>query len=258
MMPAACWSLAFLLAIPSAGAGPECNRVCEDQLKDVFGCCPQTPTSTGRVGARRSPGVPLVTFQGPSGHPLLAMKQEVSQALYQAVTGSAPSAHGACGATCPVERVHWCDAVAFANRLSVREWLRPAYRIPAGFQPGMDVEACDRLAPEVTWDPTANGWRLPTQAEWEALAVLEDVPADLPARQARSRPACGGLEDRQGICDAVGNVWEWTWDADSEGLRGVRGCSFACAPGTAGVGSSQRCAPGVRDEGIGFRLVRAP
>mgnify|MGYP001138014510 CR=1 FL=1 len=42
-----------------------------------------------------------------------------------------------------------------------------------------------------------------------------------------------------------------------DGRRAVRGCSFQCPPGTAGPGSRLAVAPGLRDEGIGFRLVRA-
>ena len=263
MPPRAVWSLATLVAAAPAQAGPECKRDCEPVVQDVFGCCPATPTSTGRVGSPPDRGVPVVAFEGPAGQALLGMKVEVTQALYQAVTGHAPSANGACGASCPVERVSWCDATAFANRLSARDWLRPAYRFPDGFRPGLDPAACDLAAGAVILDPGANGWRLPTETEWEALASLDEPsvpePPGGPARRVdgRPRPVCDGREERQGACDAVGNVWEWTWDTDSQGARVVRGCSYRCTPGTASAASRQVAAPGSRDEAIGFRLVRA-
>ncbi len=260
-MPALPWSLAALLALGSAGAAPVCDRSCEPLLQDVFGCCPPSPTSTGRVGPLPDRGSPALAFEGSDGRTLLGMKIEVSQALYQAVTGQAPSAHAACGASCPVERVTWCDAVAFANRLSARDWLQPVYGLPDGFRPGMDAASCDGLAGEVTVNARAGGWRLPTEAEWAALVALEGGPSPSEAAsrrvEGRSRPPCDGNDGRQGVCDAVGNVWEWVWDADPDGRRAVRGCSFQCPPGTAGAGSRLAVAPGLRDEGIGFRLVRA-
>jgi len=50
---------------------------------------------------------------------------EVPQALWQEAMGSNPSHFP--GPTRPVEQVSWCDAVDFANRLSAREGLAPAY-----------------------------------------------------------------------------------------------------------------------------------
>ena len=77
-------------------------------------------------------------------------KYAVTQAEYQAVMGTNPSYFR--GDSLPVEMVSWYDAVEFCNRLSQREGLTPAYT---------------RNGDAVTWNRAANGYRLPTEAEWE-------------------------------------------------------------------------------------------
>ena len=82
--------------------------------------------------------------------PYLIAKYEVSQADYRSVTGVNPSYFQ--GDNRPVEMVSWYDAVRFCNALSLSEGLEPAYSIDGT---------------EVTWNRDANGYRLPTEAEWE-------------------------------------------------------------------------------------------
>jgi len=75
---------------------------------------------------------------------------EVTQAEYAEVMGNNPSSFS--GDTLPVENVSWLDAVAYCNARSEREGLTPAYSIDGQ---------------TVTWDRSADGYRLPTEAEWE-------------------------------------------------------------------------------------------
>jgi len=76
-------------------------------------------------------------------------KYEVTQQQYQSVMGENPSDFD--GENNPVEDVSWYDAIEFCNKLSEQEGLTPCYNI--------DGE-------NTTCDFSANGYRLPTEAEW--------------------------------------------------------------------------------------------
>jgi len=78
---------------------------------------------------------------------------EVRQSDYERVMGINPSHFT--GADLPVENVTWFDAVAYCNALSVEAGLTPVYMVDGD---------------TVTWDRSANGYRLLTEAEWEYAA----------------------------------------------------------------------------------------
>lgn len=143
---------------------------------------------------------------------------EVTQNQWEQVMGENPSFHTECGEDCPVEMVTWYEAVDFCNRLSDREGLTPAYSISGD---------------EVTWNPSANGYRLPTEAEWEhaTTGVLRagiTIDPDLCAVDPNLDPIawyCGNAggtthpvasKAETGISgkghDTLGNVSEWCWD----------------------------------------------
>lgn len=167
-------------------------------------------------------------------------------------TGSAPAEH-----TIPAVDVTWREAVAWCNAASECDGLRPAYVI--------GVEA-------VTWDPTSDGYRLPTEAEWvhgsrgggagARYGPLSRIAWT--AEDAVSGPQRSALKDPNGfgLFDTLGNVWEWCWDrldpARYGDYRVLKGGGWADPEWSCRVGVRRGNAPDARVEDVGFRVARGP
>ncbi len=142
---------------------------------------------------------------------LLVKVTEVTQAEYFSIMATRPSAHQSCD-DCPVERVGFRDAVTFCNLLSEWAGLQPAYTLD------VDTVYCD-------WN--ADGYRLPTESEWEYFCragtttrfYFGDDPADLADyawygenSDRLTHPGGQKLPNAWGLYDCHGNVFEMTWD----------------------------------------------
>jgi formylglycine-generating enzyme required for sulfatase activity len=207
---------------------------------------------------------------------------EVTQAEYQAVMGNNPSDFK--GIDLPVENVSWYDAVEYCNKRSQQERLRPAYTISG---------SGDRR--NVTWDRNANGYRLPTEAEWEyACRAGTTSPfstgSNITTEQANydgnypyngnatkiyreGTTAVGSFAaNRWGLYDMHGNVWEWCWDwfgsyssglqtdptgADSGVSRVNRGGSWYIYAQYLRSAYRLYENPSIRNSDLGFRLVHS-
>jgi sulfatase modifying factor 1 len=95
-------------------------------------------------------------------------KYEVTQKEWIEVMGSNPS--GFKGDNLPVEMVSWYDVVEYSNKRSIKEGLKPYYTIDKNQKDPNNKSEHDNIKWTVTINAGANGYRLPTEAEWEFAA----------------------------------------------------------------------------------------
>ena len=199
-------------------------------------------------------------------------ESEVTQSMWNEVMGYNPSYFSDCGGDCPVERISFFDAVEFCNRLSVKEGLTACYKIAGR---------------SVSWNRAADGYRLPTETEWEYACRAGATTAYNTGGEVADLLRAGWFRDNSaksthpvrrkeanawGLYDMHGNVYEWCWDryadystagsteqtgSELDHTRVVRGGAWyryakVCR-------SASRCGslPSYRGFNLGFRLVRS-
>lgn len=160
----------------------------------------------------------------------------------------------------PATTMSWFDAVEWCNALSRSAGLRPAYRIAA------DATDGERVA----WDRSADGYRLPTEAEWEyACRAGSTGPryGELDAiawYRGNSGEALhrGGLKEPNawGLYDMLGNAWEWCWDVYDAAIykdyRVIKGGGWFDEQWSCRAGVRRRTMPSLKIDDLGFRLAR--
>ncbi len=195
---------------------------------------------------------------------------EVTQGLWKSVMGSNPSSFPG-NDRLPVETVSWLDAVIFCNKLSEKEGLANVYVI-SGSSVFMDI--------------TKNGYRLPTEAEWEFAARggihdenLTYSGSNNAAGVAWYRINAGGSTsltglkqpNTAGLYDMSGNVREWCWDwyggypgsmvynpvgPDNGTVRVVRGGGWSDDLSNLKTRTRTYSDPEITRDNTGLRLVR--
>ncbi|MCL2718031.1 MAG: formylglycine-generating enzyme family protein [Lachnospiraceae bacterium] len=195
----------------------------------------------------------------------------------------------------PVEMINWYDAIEFLNRKSELENLEPFYAIDKENADPNNFGQEDDIRWTVTINPGANGYRLPTEIEWEYAASGgqlsenylfsgSDDPDEVAwhfrnsgdayltefwyysiilANNCRTRPVGQKLPNELGLYDMSGNVREWCWDWHGEGVSPAGG-EGRVIRGGGWLGQEDVCAVNYRNflEGhyrfndMGLRLVR--
>jgi len=190
------------------------------------------------------------------------MNTEVTQDDYLALVGTNPSHF--VGPRLPVDGVSWYDAVVYANRLSDRDGLKKVY---------------STQGPTIICDWSANGWRLPTEAEWEFAASGRAASGRAATGETGSPSAGEGTvpvgsshPNELGLYDLFGNVFEWCWDwygayesSSQIDPRGPNGGSRRITRGGGWQTDASKLRSSYRSYGspeyssslIGFRLVRS-
>jgi len=188
-------------------------------------------------------------------------KYPVTQEQYEKIMNDNPSRWK--GGKNPVEQVRWSDAVKYCNARSLKEGLQPCYDLN-------------------TWQCNfeANGYRLPTEAEWEYACRAGSKTAyffgDSPSKisdyawvdensNGKPHPVGQKKPNPWGLYDICGNVWEWCNDfyqvdyyqqSPTEDPRGPKEGETKVVRGGAWKFSADSCRSGYRyNEAPGYSDV---
>ncbi|TYQ15271.1 UNVERIFIED_CONTAM: formylglycine-generating enzyme required for sulfatase activity [Acetivibrio alkalicellulosi] len=188
--------------------------------------------------------------------PFLLSKYLVTSELYSYITKNLTLNLN--GEKKPVVNVSWHDAVSFCNLLSEKSGLNKCYSLSSNGE-------------EILCDWESDGYRLPTDAEWEYACKAGTTGArygDLDKIAWYKENSGGKVHDvgekepnPWGLYDMLGNVWEWCWDVYDEQVYGsyriLRGGGWSDPDRGCLATNRRRSHPTFSIDDLGFRLAKS-